>query len=129
MDARADEQGQQGVMTGPLAPFADGYREELPERGYAPLSTSASCGRSHGSAGGSKLVGPTPELRKERERSRLRLHLVTYRSILKDRVLDADRVWAPGLDGRPVRGRWALAADGTSRFPSRGASTWTRALR
>ena len=51
---------------------------------------------------------PTPELRREREISRWRLHLVKHRTTLKNRIhstLIALR--PPGPDGRPVRGRRA----------------------
>ena len=37
--ARPTSRVSRVLMTGPLAPFADAYREELLERGYAPLST------------------------------------------------------------------------------------------
>ena len=49
---------------------------------------------------------PTPELRRERERSRWRLHLVKHRSTLKNRVHSTmTRVRLPGPDGRSVRSR------------------------
>src|SRR5206468_12005726 len=37
--ARPTSRVSRVLMTGPLAPFADAYRAELCERGYAPLST------------------------------------------------------------------------------------------
>jgi hypothetical protein len=37
---------------GPLAPYADGYRELLADLGYTPMGWSASCGSWVGSATG-----------------------------------------------------------------------------
>src|SRR4051812_39645009 len=37
--ARPTSRVSRVLVTGPLAPFADAYREELLQRGYAPLST------------------------------------------------------------------------------------------
>ena len=71
---------------------------------------------------------PTPELRKERERSRWRLHLVKHRSTLKNRVhstLIAFGYQVP--DVRPVRASAAAGCCASSTFPSRGAAMSTPA--
>ena len=63
---------------------------------------------------------PTPGPRRERERSRWRLHLVKHRTTLKNRVHSTLIAFGHRPDVRPVRPRRPAAANSARDLPSRG---------
>jgi hypothetical protein len=70
---------------------------------------------------------PTPELRRERERSGWRLHLVKHRSTLKNRVHSTLITFGHQVPMADLFGPGAAGCSESSTSPSRGAVTSTPA--
>jgi transposase len=71
---------------------------------------------------------PTPGLRKERERSRWRLHLVKHRATLKNRIHSTLIAFGYQVPMSDLFGSPAASCSRISISPSRGADMSTRAL-
>jgi transposase len=70
---------------------------------------------------------PDPQVRRERELARYRLHLVRHRSSLKNRIHSTLITFGKPCPVSDLFGVAAASCWGALRFPSRGAATSTRA--